>query len=138
MRATGGEDLIKIHSDTLDVPLGGEASLVANDVPVLIVLDFEHPFQADRTVTERQLHELPGVVVDNGVHLLGHGHPPACLSFCCSKGGRLLCRSEVVSAIELPLNEPRYCWHTEDGVESTESRRRVFVVVGIKVQFALR
>jgi hypothetical protein len=58
---------------------------------------------------------------------------PACLPFCCSKGGQLVCRSEVESAIELPLNEPRYCWRAEDGVESTESEWRIFIVVGIKV-----
>jgi hypothetical protein len=37
----------------------------------------------------------------------------------------------VELTVKLPLYEARYSWCAEDGVESAESERRVFVVVGI-------
>jgi hypothetical protein len=44
----------------------------------------------------------------------------------------------VELTVELPLYEARYCWCAKDGVEGAESKRRVFIVVGIKIQFVLR
>lgn len=63
-----------------------------DDVPFLILLQLEHPFEADRLMTCRERGERPGLVVVDGLQLVEHRPTPTVLVLGFGEGRRFLPR----------------------------------------------
>ena len=83
------EGIIVFNPLLLDEAARHQPRLVLDHRALLILLELEHPFEGDGAVAAGQWHQLPGVVLLDGLELLLHRRPPRRITLRFSISGRL-------------------------------------------------
>ncbi|WVZ54276.1 hypothetical protein U9M48_005100 [Paspalum notatum var. saurae] len=112
------EDLVEVDARLLHVAFGDEASLVLDDVAILITLHFVHPFEAYGAVTTRELDQRPRLVVaDRGQLLLHRGNPIWITVGLLQSPGLLHAHGVQLSLLDVVVHQPWCCTHAVDVVQ---------------------
>jgi hypothetical protein len=100
--------LIEVDAHLLNEVARGQASLVLDNLPCLILLQLVHPLQGDGAVIIRQFHKLPGVIPLDEVNLLLHRNLP-CLVLLSFGEGRWLPRAHQMQlALQVSRRQSRH------------------------------